>query len=466
MIISYYDNTEAKVPIQYGVWEIKDLLSSDQIKELTFNCNKGEKKKEQLPIVTLSCSMQKGEKKANNITNHSGLIWLDVDKKDNEDIENKYLSIKKDKYTNMCWHTLNGGLRVIINTNCINVNDHFDYWNQIKEYYSITYNIVVDTHCSNVKSFSYVNYVKEEDIYSNVYSTTFTEKEFNKTFIKKYQNDVKRNNNKNATERAKKNLIHINISSLRIDLDNLKMRQNVLKRKYNIIARSVAFYDFYYDNLKYKTEIDESFFIDKQQPVYIASGIDSCRIELYKSLRIEEGKRNKMIGYFSSCLLFLNKQTTFTQLFNAVKKINKDHCFPKLPANEVYQICKNNYDKFKSGEMNFDKIIKRKYVFYSKEYVNELTEEQIEKIENFDGDKLAMFSKFKAINKMKLTKKTKKIGMQKENEKKIYEMVESMQNEKINTSIIANKMNVSKRTIERILKENQDLKNYIKDLNQ
>ena len=80
-----------------------------------------------LSVGYFSVSGFNGRKEDENVTKHTGLIVIDIDKKDNPNTD--FIQLKHDlqnnRYTYACFNSPSGGLKLVINTN-ICVNEHHD----------------------------------------------------------------------------------------------------------------------------------------------------------------------------------------------------------------------------------------------------------------------------------------------------------------------------------------------------
>jgi len=89
MIFTYYPNKESYQPSYFLIWELPQLLTSGTTRESFEGFKSGRITKEQLPIIIASGQVEPGRKTNDNVRYHSGVIMLDLDRKDNPDIENK-----------------------------------------------------------------------------------------------------------------------------------------------------------------------------------------------------------------------------------------------------------------------------------------------------------------------------------------------------------------------------------------
>ena len=410
MIFSYYTNTSSYTPHQYCMWELQDLITSGTTKQTTEDYRQGKISKEQLPFIIPCAVMQKGKKNAGSVVGHSGLIWLDIDLKNNQDIEQKLQAINNDKYTYYTWHSISGGIRIVVCTTCNNVEDHLTYWQAVVDYYQQTYKIVVDPKPKAVNSFCFFNY--DPTPYSNVSSTTF--KLTSTPVVKKICKKVSK-----------------------VPIIN----------KYKIGGVDTFSGTTVYN---YKTCISEYLFKDKQQPLYIASGVSSCELFLTPNLTILEGNRNKWLAVVSMILLYNNPSITLKQLCAEVNRLNLRCCSPAMLSKDVYSICNNNYTKHINNTLNFSCVLSTKYVFYSKEFKGVmLTDEQQAQLQRSLVERDSLKKEFNKKNKHKLSMKCLKDGKQQYYEQRIYDTIEALQGQRMTYKIIAEHIGVGEQVIKR-----------------
>jgi len=71
---------------------------------------------------------------------HSGLILLDLDRKDNPDIEKKINDINNERFTYFSFRSPDGGYKIGIYTSIQDVKEHAAYYDIISDYYCKEYN--------------------------------------------------------------------------------------------------------------------------------------------------------------------------------------------------------------------------------------------------------------------------------------------------------------------------------------
>ena len=111
--------------------------------------------KQLLPIITVAGTFF-GARKPENLQQHSGFICIDIDKKDNEHVENLEDIIKKDKYSYASFLSVGGkGMAVIVK---VKPEKHQESFVWLQSYYWETYGIKVDPSQQNTNSPRYVSY--------------------------------------------------------------------------------------------------------------------------------------------------------------------------------------------------------------------------------------------------------------------------------------------------------------------
>ena len=132
------------------------------IKDIQQATDRQNVKKEELPVAYFSAADIDGRKENQNVTKHSGLIVIDIDKKDNPDLD--FQQFKEElinyKYTYACFTSPSGGIKLIINTNISNVEHHLPYFRMIKRHLLNTYPQLakIDNSGCNVARACYLPY--------------------------------------------------------------------------------------------------------------------------------------------------------------------------------------------------------------------------------------------------------------------------------------------------------------------
>lgn len=116
--------------------------------------------KEKLPVAYFSVMGFKGNKTHNNVTEHSGLIVIDLDVKDNPDtdFEELYNNLQWNTYIFACFRSPNNGIKLIFNTDITEIHHHKAYYQAITEYLLKRYKeiIEIDTSGSDVNRACYL----------------------------------------------------------------------------------------------------------------------------------------------------------------------------------------------------------------------------------------------------------------------------------------------------------------------
>jgi len=446
MFFSYYDNTSSKTPKSYLIWELQDIITSKELKSTTELIRRKidnviqtlpidkvqdavDNLKASQPIITPSAIMNEGCKEKWNTKNHSGIFFLDIDLKDNPDFKNKLEFINADQYTYFSSHSLNGGVHIVVYTNCNDINQHKAYWTAIKNHYETKFKIKIDPRPSAISSFCFMTY--DPSPYVNPFSKVF---KLNKNDYDLYKNKL-------------------NTIQVVVDLENNTPKKSSIvklsKEDKDTLKQPVT-------PLVYRYQYDEDKIVDKQKPVYVKGGIDVCDIWFNKDYLIEDGYRHQTLGKYANALLFNNPDVELKRLIQEVYMINKRHCKPILKPKSVADICKYAYGQHKRNELNVEPIIRRKYVFYSKEYITELTPEQEEilsRIEIVEDYKIARKEMLRK-NKTKTTYLTKTMELEKQYEETIYNAIEDLRlnyNGKIKYKALADKLSIGISTLNKYL---------------
>ena len=128
---------------------------------------KSSKKTQLFPAVTFSGTFS-GTGKASDIIKLSGLIVLDIDHIPNiEEVREKLIN---DKYTYLVFTSPSGdGLKVVIKHNLIKPDEWKNLYNEIQQYYLISYNISIDESGKDISRMCFMPHMA--DLYKNEGST-------------------------------------------------------------------------------------------------------------------------------------------------------------------------------------------------------------------------------------------------------------------------------------------------------
>lgn len=408
------------------MWDLPKLLTSGTTREYFKNFKEGKITKEQLPIIIACGKVEAGKKTNDNITQHSGLILIDLDRKDNPDIEKKIKDINNDRFTYFSFRSPHGGYKVGTYTSILDVKEHSAYYDAISDYYSKGFNVVCDNRCRNIARFCFLPY--DEDNYINPCSEKFTiKKELNDQSISennlkkgdnnKYsavdpnssinfsirkEDNNKHNSNSSDSISNKKDINGYTIKDPISSIDTFLEKRDKIgfnERDSNLdflikkgtyagmifsntrYKKIMSILDPFYqkslnlDNLDYTTRIDESYFSGDCQTFYVEGGIPVCQIRFNNDYKIKQGKRNKTLGSLCLKLIFNNPFASCERIQQEILAINEKHCEEPLTSKECLDIVKYNHDKFLRGELDFSQVIRQnkkgicnQYVFFSRLY--------------------------------------------------------------------------------------------------
>lgn len=123
---------------------------------------------------------------AKNLEQHSGLIGIDVDEKDQvrQDFDQLRIEIQNDPYTFSLHDSVSGNGGIVIYIKIV-PDRHLDAFLSIEKYYLDKYKVIIDPSCKDVSRFRFVSY--DPDLYLNKKSKTW------KTYLKKSQVEPKSN---------------------------------------------------------------------------------------------------------------------------------------------------------------------------------------------------------------------------------------------------------------------------------
>jgi len=125
-------------------------------------------------------------------------------------------------------------------------------------------------------------------------------------------------------------------------------------------------YKFNQNSIYYSTPIPDIEFENINTPVIYVGGKDVLEINLFpfKKRKVQEGYRNKTIGRIGSMLIALNPKAEPKQLESALLSINNNYCYPPQSSSEVLKSFNSNYKKYNKGQLNINKFLTSKTIFW------------------------------------------------------------------------------------------------------
>lgn len=122
----------------------------------------GKQKKELTPAVTVSGYFPE-KRRAADMKSHSGFLCIDIDAKENDNIDDVISEICADKFVYACHRSVSGkGLAIYIK---IDKKKHLESFLAIEKYLAENYKIICDQSCKDVSRLRYVSY--DPDIFIN-----------------------------------------------------------------------------------------------------------------------------------------------------------------------------------------------------------------------------------------------------------------------------------------------------------
>jgi hypothetical protein len=160
----------------------RQVLVSDVINDIRTKSGRREVPvKEMLPVGYFSVTCFNGRKTNLNANSHTGLIIIDIDKKDNPTSD--FIELKKalmqDKIVYACFTSPSGGLKIIVRTNIKSVEHHEAYYNSVRKYFLSAYAEMkkIDTSGSNISRACYLPYDANAFYNPNAYDYCLTDEE-------------------------------------------------------------------------------------------------------------------------------------------------------------------------------------------------------------------------------------------------------------------------------------------------
>jgi len=307
--------------------------------------------KEQLPATCYNAVFY-GYKNCDNIKSITNLMFLDIDDFGTTEEVNAYKDYITTKYDwivscNLSLSRL--GLHVIALVN--NINDNEDF-NRKYEFVSTTYfDGLLDPNSKSLTRYSIIPY--DLNIYINESPNVL---------------DID-----SVMEEIKKGIRSVHKEREEICTEYTFSSSTPLKQTVNESARK--------NSLRFKQEADESFFVDKNVPLYYPEGIDVIEVNLfpYHDHKISERKgisslRASFIGSLTVKMIYLNAVSPSRpikdirkDILRFIMKINGTICDPPLPYNQVINSYNDNWKKFIAGELDFRRYFKKQRAFWSRE---------------------------------------------------------------------------------------------------
>ncbi len=175
-------------PNKFDIDNGKQMSVEDIIKGIQTCKTRGAVDKGQLPVAYFSVVGFKGKKTSENVTQHSGLIVIDIDVHDNPDtdFETLYNNLQWNNFNFACFRSPSKGIKLVINTDLNNINHHNAYYQAITEYLLNRYEELkkIDTSGSNINRACYLPF--DDKAFLNPFSEVF---KVSQEYIDEYVNN-------------------------------------------------------------------------------------------------------------------------------------------------------------------------------------------------------------------------------------------------------------------------------------
>lgn len=171
-LISYFNAGEfSKVGGEVSFEDYLDGIQDGRWQDPVLSVRAGKLDKKKVPSVTVSGTFD-GRRQAQNLKLHSGVIGIDIDADDNEELELVREALQADPYCHACHHSVRGfGLVWYVK---IKPEDHLDSFRAIEKYLNNTYGVIIDPSGKDVSRLRYVSY--DPSMYYKKRSKTWTKK--------------------------------------------------------------------------------------------------------------------------------------------------------------------------------------------------------------------------------------------------------------------------------------------------
>ena len=342
------------------------------------------KPKPELPVAYFSVSGFVGRKVLQNVTEHTGLIVIDIDKKDNPgtDINELKNRFGRDKHILACFRSPSGGIKAVFNTDIRDKRHHKAYFHAISQYVLATYPEItkIDTSGSNINRACFMPHdakaycnpycfkyclddqqiteitkeIKTKKLYTNSLKPILEVDDY--SFDDHYENILYLLKNRTSIGiRAQKRTsvgMGENLDSTLPDIDTDEKRTSVglydcvfNKYRFNniyeyIMSTDVPFFEMalwklsYPHKLDYQTHIDENYFKDNtQKPLSTdktlgfedIDGLYFCEVQIPED-GIKIGFRHRTLASMSMKFIFNNPFLHPKRLVEHMQYINNKYC--------------------------------------------------------------------------------------------------------------------------------------------
>lgn len=407
VIVDRRSNYNPKIAVYPNLKSIDVKVSIDvkSVYDLIQNSSKyhSYKTKADLPVAYFSIINFNGNKALANAESHTGLIVIDIDKKDNPDRDMQVLKseLTQDSYSYLVFTSPSGGLKVVYKTAITDFNHHIQYFLSINKYLEDNYaNLVIDGSGKNANRSCYLPEDKScyLNLNSNVYS--LSEEEINKltSSIQKHS--------KNSKTKTNSKIDYINMN----DDDYYNHIKDLIEKRtglgtYNIIFNNLRYKDDIESIvgnpvrfsvlrlaetllIQYTTRIDEAYFKEDANKTLDIRTIEGYEDGLFftdyyfkKDSIIKEGHRERTLYNLAVKTIFNNPFAHPLAVYEELYRINELFCEdpnpitnPKPDDAEVRGIVNEAFHRYVNGLIDFTGVLKKrkgnipkpKYIFHSR----------------------------------------------------------------------------------------------------
>jgi predicted P-loop ATPase len=171
--ISFYKNCTQKISSSISIEDVFDMIENNeqlkvQIGKIRSTSNKAEidNLKKNLPAVSIS-GLFENNRKADELTKHSGLIQIDIDKPENR--QALISKLKEDQFSLAVFDSpTHTGIKVIVRIEA-DTSTHLQSFYSLEKYYLQNYEIQIDNKCKDLSRLMFLSY--DENIFINYDST-------------------------------------------------------------------------------------------------------------------------------------------------------------------------------------------------------------------------------------------------------------------------------------------------------
>jgi hypothetical protein len=311
---------------------LSDIKSSPINQALITLKRQAKYNKSDLPVIYFSVSALKINHRNNkNVSQHSGIIVIDIDNLEDNIVTDVRSKLTKDKYVLSVFYSPSKQLKVLFKVkpdltnhlvNYINITDYLEeqYPELITQHPDKK---IIDPSGKNIARACYISY--DPDIYINY----------------------------------KCELFDLVFDSKKVDKPKVKGRGKVIRTDVHFSNNQVddRVDDGTGEKFNYYTRLKESCFKDVNIPVIISEGIPYGYVFRPKQPVIKKGSRHIVMGAVTIVMIYNNRGRSSEKIIGLACGFSDRYFNPPLLHKEVEKIFNSNYKRFHDGQMNINDLV-------------------------------------------------------------------------------------------------------------